>query len=230
MEAEKIEPVKPTLAPEYLHNPHSFDCSPQLDKLATAMARMQGHLQNAVKDKTNPHFRSSYADLASCYDACRMHLSQNNLSVIQLPSAEGDKVSVRSILLHTSGQYISHCLTVKARDAGPQAVGSAITYVRRYSLCSVVGIAPDDDDGNAATPEPRQQQQRPSPPPPSNKNPVFNPKIKAQADWLANTLMQHPATADKSELWDEINHKMIGRPGSDLETVIKSVVGAAKTS
>lgn len=121
-------------------------------KLAAALAKAQGQIEGAKKDRKNDHFRSKYADLASCWDACREPLSSNGLSVVQFPcpSLPGH-VGLRTLLLHESGEMIEDVFHMPVKDAtNPQAVGSALTYARRYALCSVVGIAPEEDDGNAA--------------------------------------------------------------------------------
>lgn len=122
----------------------------ELDKLATALAKAQSKIDSAKKDSTNPHFKSRYADLASVWEAIRGPLTENGLSIVQMPSADGAKVSVTTILLHTSGQFIRSRLTMVAADTKPQTVGSCLTYARRYALSAVAGVAPDDDDGNAA--------------------------------------------------------------------------------
>lgn len=128
--------------------------SVDIGKLAEALAKAQGDIQGAVKDSTNPHFRSKYADLASVWDACREQLSKNGLSVIQTMDDEerpGDLVTVVTTLAHSSGQWIRGRLAMKPVKSDPQGIGSAITYARRYALAAMVGVAPEDDDGNAAS-------------------------------------------------------------------------------
>ncbi len=127
-----------------------MDTSPTIDLLAAALAKAQGQLEGAVKDSANPFFKSKYADLASVWEACRKPLAANGIAVVQSPSADGAKVSVETLLTHTSGQWIKGIVTVAAKDDSPQAVGSAITYLRRYALQSFVGVAPEDDDAEAA--------------------------------------------------------------------------------
>lgn len=125
--------------------------SPTVTDLAAALAKAQGEMGGAVKDSANPFFKSKYADLASVMEACRAPLAKHGLSVVQSPSADGARVSVETILLHTSGQWIRGTATAAAKDDGPQSIGSAITYLRRYALQSFAGVAPEDDDGEAAT-------------------------------------------------------------------------------
>lgn len=123
--------------------------SGSIGKLADALAKAQGEMEGALKDSTNPHFKSKYADLAAVRDACRP-LSKHGLAVLQPTKADGARVTVTTMLVHSSGEWIAEDLTLTAGQATPQAVGSAITYGRRYGLAAMVGIAPEDDDGEAA--------------------------------------------------------------------------------
>jgi hypothetical protein len=121
--------------------------------LARALAKAQGVMAGASKDKTNPAFKSRYADLASVWDACREPLTSNGLAVVQLvTAADKASVTVETRLLHESGESVSSVLTMPVEKPTAQGVGSAITYARRYALSALVGVAPDDDDdGNAAS-------------------------------------------------------------------------------
>lgn len=125
--------------------------SDALNELATALSKAQGEITGALKDSANPFFKSRYSDLASCWDACRAALSKNGLSVTQFPMTEGTESYLVTHLLHTSGQWMRSSLILKSKDDTSQAMGSAITYARRYALCAVVGVAQVDDDGNAAS-------------------------------------------------------------------------------
>ena len=125
--------------------------SEQINEIAAAIAKAQGQIKGASKDANNPFFKSKYADLASVWDACRGALSANGLAVIQSPSAEGTRVSVDTLLTHSSGQWMAGTVSVTAKEDTPQAIGSAITYLRRYALQSFVGVSPEDDDANAAS-------------------------------------------------------------------------------
>lgn len=123
---------------------------PARDKLFAALAKAQGEMKGAVKDNANPFFKSKYADLSSVWEACRHALSVNGLSVVQFPVSEGELVGVRTILGHASGQCIESVVWVPSPKKGPQELGSAVTYLRRYALAAAVGVAPEDDDGNGA--------------------------------------------------------------------------------
>lgn len=126
--------------------------SETLGNLFAALSAAQSEITFAAKDSTGQvgQQKTRYADLTSVWEACRGPLTRNKLSVVQLPAADGNKVTVTTILGHASGEWFSESLTVIARDASPQAVGSAITYARRYMLAPMVGVTADDDDGLAA--------------------------------------------------------------------------------
>lgn len=105
----------------------------------------------ALKDKTNPAYRSKYADLGACLDAVEWALLANGIALMQETSLDDTGVTVETIFLHESGETI-RCgkLHVPASKQDPQGYGSALTYCRRYSMMTACGIAPEDDDGNAA--------------------------------------------------------------------------------
>jgi hypothetical protein len=145
--------------------------SEQINELAAALSKAQSKITGALKDSKNPFFSSKYADLASCWDAARQALTENNLSVVQT-TARGEPVVIEwettsektgevssysvashemvieTTLFHSSGQWIRSQLPLVPRDVTPQGIGSAITYGRRYGLTAMVGIAQVDDDGN----------------------------------------------------------------------------------
>lgn len=164
--------------------------SDQISELASALSKAQGIIVPASKSADNPFFRSKYADLAAVWEVARDPLYKHGLAVTQLPSAEGNVVTVETILTHSSGQYISSKLTMTAKDAGPQAIGSCITYIRRYSLSAVVGIASEiDDDGNAATGLKKKEEPAPEGKPVGLKDRVIGTGISKLGD------------ADKFKLW-----------------------------
>jgi len=128
--------------------------SEQINELATALAKAQGQMQHAIKDSINPHFKSKYADLASVIDAIRIPLSENGLSFVQPVRIENGVNILDTILFHTSGQWIKSSVAVNVDGVNRnaiQAFGSTLSYLRRYSLSSLIGVSQDDDDGNSAT-------------------------------------------------------------------------------
>ncbi len=125
--------------------------SAELNELAAALCKAQAVMEGAKQDSSNPFFKSKYADLASVWAACKAPLTNNGLSVVQTVENGGEKAYLVTILLHTSGQWIKSLMPILMSKNDAQALGSAITYCRRYALAAIVGVCPTDDDGNAAS-------------------------------------------------------------------------------
>lgn len=158
-----------------------MNASNTLGNLAKALAAAQAEIEGAVRDSANPFFKSKYADLSSVWDACRAALTKNGLAVIQAPKAKEATVTVTTMLLHESGEWVAEELTATAKDDSPQAVGSIITYLRRYGLSSMVGVAPEDDDGESAQHRgPPRERARPTP-----QEAISDVEAKANAQKLA---------------------------------------------
>lgn len=127
--------------------------SEQINELATALAAAQAEMKNAKLNKTNPHFKSKYADLAEIRDTVTGPLSKNGIAVAQGTDADGTVIVVVTRLIHKSGQWIESRFPI-AYDK-PQTMGSAYTYAKRYSLAAICNIAAEeDDDANAANDKP----------------------------------------------------------------------------
>lgn len=128
-----------------------MNMSDTISELATALAKAQGQIESASKDKSNPAFKSKYADINSLRDVIRQPLADNDLSVVQLPRMNGHYVEVETMLLHKSGEFIAETLRMPLGEKmNAHGVGSALTYCRRYSLSAMLNLAAEDDDGNAA--------------------------------------------------------------------------------
>jgi hypothetical protein len=149
--------------------------SPEIDKVAPALLMAQTRIGAASKDGSNPHFRSAFATLGAVMEACKEALNEQKICVLQPVGHENGVQYVETILLHSSGQFISDQMRIEppmkmilpknneftpflAPD--PQAQGSAITYARRYALQSMLFIPAEDDDGEGAMN--RNQQSRPT--------------------------------------------------------------------
>jgi ERF superfamily protein len=190
---------------------------PSRGLLFAALAKAQGVMESAVKDAENPAFKSKYADLESVWNACREPLAANGLAVIQLPATEiiGGKcrVSITTVLGHSSGQEISSIVTVEAADLRPWSIASAATYGRRLGLAPIVGVAPgDDDDGqqaqNGSASAPPQPKRREPPAPPQRQiapTPVQQAQTSLPASEPAKVSAPHsapqeaPAQADMTQ-------------------------------
>ena len=139
-----------------------------INDLAAALATAQASMGPAIKGKKNPHFRSNYADLSSVVEAIREPFTANGLSWVQAPSVDPETglVTVTTRILHSSGQWMEASVAAMPgrggkADLSPQAVGSAVTYLRRYGLQAMAGVPSADDDGEAAM---GRYQQRREPP------------------------------------------------------------------
>lgn len=170
----------------------SFRQTPEIDKLAKALAAAQKKIRPAARNSTNPHFKHKYADLSAVIEAVIPHLADQGIAVIQganmertirevsvyepprfgkltseqantlgtmiglemapkTDEIEETTVSVTTRLLHESGQWMENECSAVARGSDPQAVGSVITYLKRYGLAAMTACAADeDDDGERA--------------------------------------------------------------------------------
>lgn len=148
--SETIEVNAPEVVGRYLIETTPIDTARKA--FFAAMAKAQAKIEGALKDKNNPAFRSTYADLGAVLDACREPLTSNGISFLQFPdyNPETGCVTIETTLAHVEGYERSFRLTIPVAKRDAQGIGSAITYGRRYSLMAGVGIAPEDDDGNAA--------------------------------------------------------------------------------
>jgi hypothetical protein len=116
----------------------------------SALAAAQAEMGPALKDSTNPAFRSKYADLASVMAACMPALNKHGICVWQPICDDDGKRYVKTVLAHESGDTLECRVELIVAKNDMQGYGSAVTYARRYGLMSMAGIAPEDDDGNAA--------------------------------------------------------------------------------
>jgi hypothetical protein len=125
--------------------------------LFAALAKAQAEVENATKGSVNPHFKSRYADLAEVLNTVRPVFSHYGLSILQSTSFDGTLVHVTTTVAHAEGGWASSCASCSPARIDAQGIGAATTYLRRYSLAAMCGVAQEDDDGNAAS-----HQQRPA--------------------------------------------------------------------
>lgn len=186
--------------------------SATLGKLAAALAKAQGEMTNASKDARGNF--GAFANLASTWDAIRGPLSKNEIAIYQRPLRYGDKMVMATMLLHSSGEFLddSELELIYDKSGGRvtpmQAMGSAITYARRYTLQAGAGIAPGDDDDGESAGRPKVQ--------PSGQVPERRPQqpTSKQPPAAAQKPAQPPggnhAPADQ-QLMDQITNLMIDR-------------------
>ncbi len=121
-------------------------------KLFDALAKAQAEICGATKSAVNPHLKNRYADLAEVWLACRAALSKHGLCVIQTArsTSTGMGICLVTTLGHQSGEWIRGEMFIPAAKPDAQGLGSALSYARRYSLASMVGVYGEDDDGETA--------------------------------------------------------------------------------
>lgn len=187
------------------------DQSTDLGALAKALAAAQGEMQPALKDSTNPDYASTYATLASVIDACRAPLSKHGIAWLQRVSTRPGFVAVTTQLVHESGQWVRDRAELAVTAKNAQAAGSAITYLRRYMLSALVGVACEDDDGAAASqPAGEEKEQR---------------REARRAD---GAKAADPKVARIAKLWKAAQAK--GMTEERFKSWLVEVLGAEKTS
>jgi hypothetical protein len=126
--------------------------SQTVEKIAPSLLKAQKEITFAIKDSTNPHFKSSYADLESVIEAIKKPLNDNGIIFMQSFSpSEAGKLNLTTRLMHESGEWIEDELTMPLQKNDAQGYGSAATYSRRYALAAITGLYQADDDGNEAS-------------------------------------------------------------------------------
>lgn len=148
--------------------------SETITNIAAALAKFQADCPAPKKTATNPHFNSKYSPLEEILNTIKPFMAANGLSQLQSTTTEGEQIGVKTILLHSSGEFIEFdTLWLPMGKVNAQGAGSSVTYARRYSLCAALGIAADeDDDGNVA----------------SNPQPQSKPPISSKQVGLIKTL------------------------------------------
>lgn len=122
---------------------------PDRRELYGSLAAAQAEIKNATLNIENEFLKSKYADLASCLNAVRGPLSKNGIALIQLTEDspdDGGTLGIRTILAHESGQTIEDVITMYPPKSDPQGIGSCRTYMRRYAVMAMCGIAGAMDD------------------------------------------------------------------------------------
>lgn len=177
---------------EMVYTSPTFDRSDSFGQLAGALCHAQAAMKPALKTSSNPFFKSKYAELASVWEVAQGPLAANGIAVLQpiATTPDGKAVMVTTLLVHSSGEWIASTATWPARaeknePAGPQALGSAATYGRRYGLVSLLNIVTEDDDGERAEGRTEKDAKaalpaipmkpKPAPPPPRAKRPPAKP-------------------------------------------------------
>jgi hypothetical protein len=124
--------------------------SEQINELAKALSKFQGIIKDVCKEKSGYGYK--YADLSQILEIARPELSKQSMAITQHCGSADDSVSVETMLMHESGQWMSSVISMpiktNSKMSKAQEIGSVITYARRYALASILGIAQTDTDAS----------------------------------------------------------------------------------
>lgn len=132
--------------------------SESIQNLSAALSKAQAEMPAIKFDSKNPFLKNDYASLGAIIAGARPVIAKHGLSVSQLTFGEEGVAGVETVLMHTSGEWISSSISMPIGEekgkSSAQVAGSIVTYLRRYSLASILGIYSDEDgDGNKVEPE-----------------------------------------------------------------------------
>lgn len=139
--------------------------SDNIAELAKALSKAQADMSGAKKSSNNPFFKSKYADLKEVIECVKEPFADNGLSFVQFPISNDGFAGVETVIMHSSGEWISNEYMLKVSKNDPQGIGSAITYARRYALQAACGVPSEDDDGESAMGRSSKQKKAPEPKP-----------------------------------------------------------------
>ncbi len=127
--------------------------SETIGKLAEALAKAQGALNAASKDSKGNY--GKYATLAELWDTAREPLSDHGLSVMQATEFVGDRLAIRTVIAHTSGEWLDGLYPVKPAQDTPMGLGAALSFARRYTFAAMCGLTAEDSEaaGSAGYPQ-----------------------------------------------------------------------------
>lgn len=179
--------------------------SETIGKLALALSKAQAKIIGAVKDSSNPFYKSKYANLEAVMDAIRVPFADNELSYVQPIVVIDSLPYVKTILMHSSGEYIESIYPVIAKEMNDaQKVGGGVTYARRYALAAIAGVPQIDDDAEAAVGRNHEEKSVEKKPLPN-----FAPKTQVEPKGNEEHLKKLVALVSKSKLSNEQISQMI---------------------
>jgi hypothetical protein len=133
----------------------TIEFSAEIGKISKALVGAQADVGIAVKNQENSHFKSAYADLPAVLEVATPALAKHGLALIQAPGSGTDSLTLTTLLLHESGEWMLLPLAaIPLQAATAHGFGSALSYLRRYATQACLKISvglSDDDDANIAT-------------------------------------------------------------------------------
>lgn len=203
--------------------------SPQAStkNLDQALLKAQADCAKVVKDQENPFHKSRYASLESVKAAADPSLETNGLCFSSWPGTDGLVCRLSHV---KSGEYREWTSPYFMDKKTPQALGSCVTYLRRYNLVSVLNLVAEDDDGNQASGLSHAKKQDPKreAPPPKRTEPTVYKATPAQKEVLASVFDHYKVT--DLEIKKQINKALINWKVKATPPEMDKVVGAALES
>jgi hypothetical protein len=203
-----------------------MESSTSFIKLAQALLRAQRKIENAIKDSKNPAYKSKYAGLAEVMYACKGCLNDEGIVVTQMVQSSADGDFLETIFIHAdSGEYMSSKmrLEIQGVQKGMQALGSAISYARRYTLQSQAFITAEDDDGHASSrkEEPPKEEE----PPKKEEQPHFTaptPPVQSVSHKMVTAYEALGIT--RQRINKALGHDINNASGGDIENLRQTYV------
>lgn len=175
--------------------------SDQIDQLVADLSKAQATLKNPVKNKRNPHFNSTFADLASTLDAVRPVLAGYGLAIIQATDITSDGVILITRIAHKSGQWMESSYPV-AKFGQHQAMAAGLTYAKRMALSAMVAVCGDDDlDGEDTKGVETDVKKKPTPVKPVADQPWDEETSSTTRDVMLETIDMANSEIELADWW-----------------------------
>lgn len=174
-----------------------------------AMHQFRMNVKQPKKTAENPFFKNKYVVLEGVVKAIDEAIKGTGLSYVQEATSGQSEVSVKTVILHESGQYIElEPLSVPVTKEDAQAFGSARTYACRYALSTAFGItSEEDDDGNSASGDNAPKNYR-------------NPKVaSAKQKTMMNALIKEVSTKNNMSIGEVTNKVAAECKVSNLQNI-----------
>ena len=203
----------------------SVSRSESIGKLAAALSKFQAEVDNPTRDSQGHNYK--YANLANILNSVKQPLATNKLSVCQMLGSGVQGVSVTTILMHESGEYIQSEYSIpqetSSRMSGPQQAGTTITYARRYALAACLGIAQEDPDA----PKPTVSDQEGAKPKPVNQS-LQQAVAEKQTQFAEQACKDISAMTEMGQihLWTMENDKKMESLAESSKTLVMMVTNA----
>jgi hypothetical protein len=168
-------------------------------ELFAALAKAQAEVENASKSSSNPHFKSMYADLAEVLNTVRPVFAKHGICIMQSTEFDGARVSVTTALAHVGGGVVASTASCVPAKTDAQGIGAATTYLRRYGLAAMAGVAQEDDDGQSAAHSGK--------PVPIRANPMDGVQVTHSHEKHAVIVQEHAEAEDYAGAWEYINRQ-----------------------